>query len=139
MSCQIISQQDVQVALCGMEFYGVIRCGASRNMPTEMMINMNILGKAILELNIQAFKARYEGRYLDEIDQDEQLAFAYARNALPATLLLTAKTLAYILYQCAEEPAVHEPLFGFLRECEAGLLRLFVEKLPEYQKLPWGF
>lgn len=137
MSCHIIAHADVQIAVRGLEVYQALHNPRALNLPDDIAMGGQALATAILELNLLAFTSRYQGRYLNEIDQNH-LGFEFQNISPPASPLMTIKTLQYIIYQCSEDGATAEPLYDFLRHCKYEMLQNYVQTLPEWQTLSWG-
>jgi hypothetical protein len=137
MSCHIITHADVQIAVRGLKVYQALHNPRALNLADDIAMGGQALATAILQLNMLAFTSRYQGRYLDEIDQSH-LDFVFQKTSPPASLLMTIKTVQYIIYQCSEDGAAKEPLYDYLRHCEYEMLQNYVQALPDWSKLPWG-
>lgn len=130
MSCFVCENDTITRAVVAMQAPG--------SCPSEE--SLKDLGKKLLELNIRAFKDRYEDRQVQEdgiaVDEEE---FELDRNAGHCSKMQLLKSLQCLMYQCSEGDIPESSLlYKRMEEAENRLMQEIIDELPEWKTAKWG-
>ena len=135
-------------------FYALQNGGYGKSLPQPDTDLQNIMGdspaefgKTLYKMNVNAVEQRYPDcvnnpNNLPGVVDDEgnHVPYTYkvtSISMMPGAIVLYKSIKSY-LYQCSEGDVRELPLYKALREYENTLARHIVEKIPEYDKAPWG-
>lgn len=88
-----------------------------------------LLGQAILNLNIAAVNVRYK---------QHGLMPSFRLAISPCTPIQAAKSLDCLIYQCSEGDIVNEPLYKLLEYISNVWHGFIVRRLPQWNVAVWG-
>ncbi len=135
-------------------FYAVKNGGYNKPLPQPDTDLQNIMGdnpaefgKTIYLMNVNAVEQRYPdcernpNNLPGQIDADgNHLPYTFktvSYSMMPSAVVLYKSIQSY-LYQCNEGDVDQLPLYKALREYKNALASHIVEKMPDYDKAPWG-
>ena len=97
----------------------------------------DLLGRALLEMNVSALEERYPSHHHPEA-RAGALTYVY-RPPRPLHRLAVIKACDCLIYQCSEGTVPERPLFVALSELRQLLADDFLMHHPTYTAAPWGF
>lgn len=124
MSCFVCENDTITRAVAAMRAPG--------GCPSEECLTN--LGKKLLDLNVRAFRERYEDRIT--VDDGE---FELDRDAAHCSRMQLLKSLQCLIYQCSEGDIPEtSPLYERMEEAEKRLMGEIIGEMPEYNEAKWG-
>lgn len=103
--------------------------------PDDPRDALDALGRALLEMNVDALEACYPKHRHDE---ERAEAAGYMFTARPETAGYALRQLDCLLYQLAEGNVPERPLFAALEAMRRTLADRVLADVPSYAAAPWG-
>lgn len=133
MSCFIVPIDTIDRIISTIELQG----GWSRHaasLPVAFLYDWDALGRALLALNADAYRARYG----EPANDDPSDLAPYIWKGCYVTLIEGYKALRCLLYQCTEGQVPDAPLFVALAAYADALAVTLVERSPAYRSAAWA-
>ena len=134
MSCFIVSTDTIDRILSTIELQGGWARHAA-HLPAAFLYDWNALGRAMLDLNAEAYRQRYGDRGAND-NPDERGPYVWEGRYV--TLAQGYKSLRCWLYQCLEGTVPDQPLYEALSAYADALAAMLVERMPAYQAADWS-
>jgi hypothetical protein len=134
MSCFIVGDDTIDRIISTIELQG----GWARHAnPISVLFTFdwNALGRAMLALNLDAFRDRYEDRHQEDV-RDDLDAYRWQGRYVP--LVEGYKSLRCFLYQCNEGQVCERPLYRALEAYADHLAVKITEETPAYRSAAWA-
>lgn len=132
MSCFIVDDSTIDRIISTIELQGGWANHAAP-LSTLYLYDWNALGRAMLDLNLAAFRDRYEDQHevRDDLDQ-------YQWQGCYVPLVEGYKSLRCFLYQCSEGQVPDQPLYRALEAYADRLAVKVAEETPAYRAAAWA-
>ena len=134
MSCFIVGDDTIDRVLSTIELQGGWARFAAP-LSCAYIYDWNALGRAMLELNLRAFRDRYEDRHDGNI-RDDLEAYRWQGRYVP--LVEGYKSLRCFLYQCNEGQVSDEPLYRALDAYADRLAVKVAEESEAFRAAAWA-
>ena len=138
MSAFLVSHATVDVILTQLQLRDgetLARLFATFTAPEDPRDALDVLGRALLALNVEALRACYPKHRHDE---EEAEAAGYTFTARPETAGYALRQLDCYLYQIAEGDVSERPLAVALGKVRRILADRVLDDVPSYANAPWG-